>query len=287
MRFYLGTHEISWLAKYAIPFFISDRRLRRQKKYPRALCYWALDSGGFTELGLHGRWTVTPQEYVARVRRYMAEIGQMQWAATQDWMCEPHMIERTGLSVKEHQLRSIFSYITLMSLAPEVPWLPTLQGWARPDYYDHVEMYAKAGIDLSKLPIVGVGSVCRRQAMFTAEILMRDLHDVYGLNVHGFGFKKDGVKACFDVMASCDSLAWSESATHRPPLPGHDQPGPGRRRGHQHCNNCAEYAIAWRRELIQGCVDDGYVWRTPGALIEDEFVDPCFDSGSPLVVVGA
>jgi O-acetyl-ADP-ribose deacetylase (regulator of RNase III) len=33
---------------------------------------WALDSGGFTELSLHGRWKATPAAYVAAVRRYPA-----------------------------------------------------------------------------------------------------------------------------------------------------------------------------------------------------------------------
>jgi hypothetical protein len=222
-----------------------------------------------------------PQDYADRVRRYMRDIGNLRWAATQDWMCEPIMLERTGMSVKEHQVRSVLSYVELLSRAPEVPWVPTLQGWARPDYYDPIEMYEKAGVHLAKLPLVGVGSVCRRQAMFTAELLMRNLHDVHGLKVHGFGFKKDGVRAAYDVMASSDSLAWSESATHHPPLPGHELPGPRRPRGHKHCNNCLDYALRWRQELIDACVPDGLVWRTPGARVE-ESCGPSFDSqGAP------
>ena len=277
MRFYLGTHEPSWLTRLPVPLFLSDRRLRDMKKLPRALGPWALDSGGFTELNLFGRWTVEPREYAARVRRYMDEVGHLEWAATQDWMCEPTVLEKTGESVKSHQIRSVLSYVELMTIDPEIPWVPTLQGWARPDYYDHVEMYERAGVRLASRPLVGVGSVCRRQAMFTAELLMRTLHDQYDLKVHGFGFKKDGVRACYDVMASSDSLAWSEAATHRPPLPGHDQPGDHRRKGHQHCNNCAEYALAWRRELINACTPDGLVWRTPGARVEDSSA-PAFDS---------
>ena len=48
---------------------------------------WALDSGGFQELNLHGEWTVSVRQYVAEVRRYVQEIGNDRFAATQDWLC--------------------------------------------------------------------------------------------------------------------------------------------------------------------------------------------------------
>jgi hypothetical protein len=37
-------------------------------------------------------------EYAGLVARYAEEIGGMDWAAPQDWMCEPWIIEKTGLS---------------------------------------------------------------------------------------------------------------------------------------------------------------------------------------------
>jgi len=98
MRFYLGTHETSWLAKTDVPLFISRVRLALRKSYPRARGRWALDSGGFTELTKHGGWSITPVQYVAEVRRWRDEIGQMDWAAIQDWMCEPHMLMDSGLA---------------------------------------------------------------------------------------------------------------------------------------------------------------------------------------------
>jgi hypothetical protein len=56
----------------------------------------ALDSGGFTELRLHGGWRTTAAEYVTVVRRYRDQIGCLEWAAPQDWMCEPFMLAKTG-----------------------------------------------------------------------------------------------------------------------------------------------------------------------------------------------
>jgi hypothetical protein len=59
-------------------------------------------SGGFTELSIHGRWVTAAAAYVEAVDMYAERIGRMDFAAPQEWMCEPVMIKRTGLSVHEH-----------------------------------------------------------------------------------------------------------------------------------------------------------------------------------------
>lgn len=69
IRFWLGTHEPAWLNRTCVPLFISRRRLERRKRLPRATCPWALDSGGFTELSMHGRWTLDAKRYVELVRK--------------------------------------------------------------------------------------------------------------------------------------------------------------------------------------------------------------------------
>lgn len=38
-------------------------------------------------MNLHGEWTVSVRQYVAEVRRYVQEIGNDRFAATQDWLC--------------------------------------------------------------------------------------------------------------------------------------------------------------------------------------------------------
>lgn len=64
MDFYLGTHQPAWLTKAAVPLFVSHRRLVGRTRLPRAATSWALDSGGFSELSLHGEWQTDPAEYV-------------------------------------------------------------------------------------------------------------------------------------------------------------------------------------------------------------------------------
>jgi hypothetical protein len=117
-----------WQPPLSPYLFVSHRRLARCRSYRPAMCDWALDSGGFTELSMHGTWLVSPSTYVAAVRRYRAEIGRMLWASPQDWMCEAVVRAKTGLSVAEHQLRTIDNLLELRALAPEIPWTPVLQG---------------------------------------------------------------------------------------------------------------------------------------------------------------
>jgi hypothetical protein len=249
-RVYLGTHRPAWLAQSDVPLFVSRVTLDGMKRLPRARAPWALDSGGFSELQAHGRWTVSPEAYVEEVRRYAREIGRLEWAAIQDWMCEPVVIAGgraggvtfagTGLSVEEHQRRTVASYRRLLELAPEIPWAPVVQGWAGGDHVRHVEMYEAEGFDLTRAPIVGVGSICRRQATMRAGFIIRDLADL-GLRLHGFGFKKEGLRDVAGVLASSDSLAWSYSARrNRAENTGCPKSS---------CNNCLHYAREWLAEL--------------------------------------
>ncbi len=243
-RFYLGAHHPSWLAQTDVPLFLSRARLARRKRLPRALGPWALDSGGFSELNKHGAWTVEPATYVAEVRRFARDVGGLAWAAIQDWMCEPDVRRKTGLSVAEHQRRTVDSYVQLCSLAPELPWAPVLQGWTPGEYWDHVELYQRRGVRLTDAPVVGIGSICRRQAHLRPVLLLEDLVRA-GLRVHAFGFKRSGLRMLHETgelgaaadaggVVSADSMAWSYRARRE-------------RRGQQ---NSLGYALEWRAELL-------------------------------------
>jgi hypothetical protein len=156
----------------------------------------------------------------------------------------------TGLSVAEHQHRTIENNLELNTLAPDLPWIPVLQGWEIGDYERHAADYARAGIHLDRLPVVGVGSVCRRQNTEEGAEIMERIAAL-GIRPHGFGFKLEGLQACSHLLASADSMAWSGGARRRVLLPGHDKPGPGRPRGHKNCANCMEYALQWREQALR------------------------------------
>lgn len=247
MRFYLGTHETSWLERLDVPLFISHRRFARLKRWlPVARTGWALDSGGFTELGTYGRWRTTVNEYVEAVERYRQQIGRLEWAAPMDWMCEPHMIDKTGLSVREHQERTVASYLELRDRGP---FIPVLQGWTQADYERCAHLYSEAGVDLVAQPLVGLGTVCRREATDEIVDLVRCLSE-HGLRLHGFGMKKGGLRNVGPLLASADSMAWStrgRQAWH------HDRRRAcGNHRDHnggRSCANCPAWALQWRSQL--------------------------------------
>lgn len=239
VRFFLGTHQPHWL-RMDVSLFVSDRRLRRYRRLPRAAAPWALDSGGFTELSQYGTWDTgpTPREYVTRIRRYRDEIGRLAWAAPQDWMCEPFICARTGLTVAEHQAHTVDNYLRLRDLAPDLPIIPVVQGWTPGDYLRCADRYAAAQVDLTGADLVGVGSVCRRQATTPAGDVLTVLHRAGITRLHGFGFKTLGLAKYGHLLSSADSMAWSAQARRQPPLPGCH--------GHRNCANCFRYALRWR-----------------------------------------
>jgi len=248
--FYLGTHMPNWLGVDGLPadlcLFISHRRLAGRKNLPRAKVHWALDSGGFSELNLYSEWRTTPHEYVTAVRRYDEEIGELGWAAPQDWMCEPFMLAKTGLTIAEHQRRTVDNFVQLQDLwgdDSENPFMPVLQGWGRDDYLRCWDLYDAAGIDLRNYPVVGVGSVCRRQASGEIGAIMRALRQLDdGLPIHGFGVKKQGLERYGDLLNTADSMAWSYDARRSAPLDGCES--------HINCANCLRYALSWRTGVL-------------------------------------
>jgi hypothetical protein len=257
MMFYLGTHLSSWLDRTEVPLFVSRRQMPK-KRFRRATCDWALDSGGFSELTLYGKWTVSAEQYAEEVQTYAAEVGRLDWAACQDWMCEPAVLEGggiagrtapgTGKSIEEHQDLTVKSVLDLRSMAPDMKFAPVLQGWEIDDYLRHVEDYAAAGIDLSKEEVVGVGSVCRRQGSEQIRRLMQELHSL-DISLHGFGVKTQGLPDTQQYLSSADSLAWSFAA-RRTPVLLEECIGSG----HKNCANCMRYAMVWRDRLLEKLV---------------------------------
>lgn len=243
MMFWLGIHHANWLSKVNVPTMVSHRVLAGRKTLPRASAPWFKDSSGFTELGLHGRYETSARDYAAETKRQDQEIGALAHAAIQDWMCEPKMVQKTGLTIAEHQQRTITSWFDLNELEPDLPWLPVLQGWAPDDYLRHIGMWQAAGVDLFSLPLVGLGTVCKRQDTVPAARLVGMLSRT-GLKLHGFGFKITGIVRAGSWLASGDSMAWSLRARY---------PDGGRCasvRNHKNCANCLPYALKWRNALM-------------------------------------
>ncbi|MFD7919550.1 hypothetical protein ACFV3R_10030 [Streptomyces sp. NPDC059740] len=241
--FWLGVHRPRWLERDSIPMFVSNRQLAGIKTLPRALGPWALDSGGFTEITKYGEWRTSPQQYVQLIRRYRDEVGHLAWASQQDWMCEDQALRMTGRTIDEHQDLTVANFLTLRELAPELPIVPVLQGWLRPHYFRCAEKFLAAGVDLTREPLVGVGSICRRPSTYVAGTILEDLHAT-GLRLHAFGYKKSGLNTSWRHVASADSMAWSKGGRHEVMCGTHKSEA-----------NCFRYARRWRQDLLDHLAD--------------------------------
>jgi hypothetical protein len=155
------------------------------------------------------------------------------------------MVAKTGLSVREHQRRTVANYRHLKQLGPELPIIPVVQGWQLDDYLRCIDLYTAASIDLTAEPLVGVGSICRRQGTAEIAAIIKALHD-RGLRLHGFGVKTIGLSRYGQYLASADSMAWS--------LHGRRQRGCCHRAPHQGAlaseANCLHFARQWRQRLL-------------------------------------
>jgi hypothetical protein len=196
---------------------------------------------------MFGRWETTPAEYVAAVGRYQREIGSLDWAAPQDWMCEPVMLAKTGLTVREHQERTVENLLELQRLWADqstepCPFIPVLQGWTLDDYWRCVDLYADADIRLADYPLIGIGSVCKRQATGEIATILRSLGCV--LPLHGFGVKLEGLAAANRWLASADSMAWSLAGRHQP----------GCQPRHANEANCLPFALQWRQQVLNAAL---------------------------------
>lgn len=257
---YLTINTVNWLWRNehlaGIPKCISLNRLLPYKTLHPSPDPVLLDSGGFRVLQDRGYWTSTPAEYVERVRWASSQLGNVVAIAPQDWMCESiviqggrtkdgnfvgtrHYLDPEGVLteaeiVREHQRRTVENFIELRRLAPDLPIFPVLQ--AQDDYLEHVAMYAAAGVDLAAEPLVGIGSVCRRQGTREVDDIVRSLAGL-GLKLHGFGVGVAGLSMYGHLITQSDSNAWSFNGRREVGLCPHGVV--------KHEANCPVKALTW------------------------------------------
>lgn len=182
------------------------------------------------------------EAYARQVRRW-ARCGTLEAAVTQDFMCEPFMLNLTGATVADHQRWTIDRYRRLRPLVGDTYLMPVIQGYSVDEYRRHVLAY---GDEIAEGDWVGVGSVCKRNAHPRAvEAILEGIHfERPDLRLHGFGLKRTalGNGRVNELLHSCDSMAWSLHA----------------RKNHRDANDPAEahaYAKALATLPVQTAMD--------------------------------
>jgi hypothetical protein len=187
---------------------ISVNRLHNRKS-DFAVNEWMLDSAAFTELARFGHYRSDVQSYAEQVKRWKT-CGRLLAATSQDYMCEPFILEKTGLTIEDHQRLTFERYDALLAYDTGVYILPVLQGYRPEEYVSHIRQY---GDRLKAGAWVGVGSVCKRnsktdQIVAVLRAIKKERSD---LRLHGFGVKLAALssKVVRDCLWSADSIAWS------------------------------------------------------------------------------
>lgn len=210
VRFFVGLHQPSD-ARHFDAAFISVNRLR-QRKGPFVVGDWIMDSGAFSTIVTHGGYPCGVEEYAAQIARWRTN-GRLLAAVAQDFMCEPAMLAKTGLTIADHQRLTIERYDALLPLVGGVYIMPVLQGYRPEEYVSHIQQY---GDRLSPGMWVGVGSVCKRNGDVAAiEAVLVAIHRARpDLLLHGFGLKTTALRSGLvrALLFTADSMAWSFAA---------------------------------------------------------------------------
>ena len=219
VKFYPGLHQPADAQHFPLACININRIWGRKK--PVECDDVIVDSGAFRELFLHGAYRHSVNVHAAELYRlHSCGVIRISTAVAQDYMCEPFIIAKTGLTVEEHQRLTIQRYDDLIIELERlfngpIPFhvMPVLQGFSPESYVKHIKMY---GGRLKLGMWVGVGSVCKRQG--NPRSIMAVLQAIHAarpdLRLHGFGVKitallHAGVR---ELLSTADSMAWSTAA---------------------------------------------------------------------------
>jgi len=257
--FYTAYCRSHWIPRnpemHKVLNFRSEKLVKRRKPLGRAAAPWVLDSGGYTiNRGSNGdAHYVTSSEYFDRIQEFQESAGQLTWAGCQDRMCSPKALKVTGGTVQSAQRETLGSFSDLRYREGNTRILPILQGWELPQFLQHVKDYLAVGHDLTKEPVVGLGSLGGNPRK-DLEII-RVLHE-QGIRLHAFGASMEMMQQ--GLIFSADSARWSydrwkrnsqmiqlgyeKQQWCRPSLPGCSHTGD--------CCDCIDYAQVWRDLII-------------------------------------
>ena len=213
MRFFVGVHHPHKADRVPLAMVSANAIRNRKSGFPAG--DWIMDSGAFTTVTKHGGYPEGVEVYAEVIRRF-AGNGNLLAAVAQDFMCEPFVLARTGLTVADHQRMTIERYDALLECdVGGVTIMPVLQGYTISERVAHLRAY---GDRLTPGMWVGVGSVCKLNTNpGTIAGILEAIHaERPDLRLHGFGVKITALRneRVRELLWSADSMAWSFAARY-------------------------------------------------------------------------
>ncbi len=190
------------------------KRFRRPGKGLRGLNI-ALDSAGFVAMSKYGGYPWTVEQYIG-----LAKAFPWAWWASMDYCCEPEIADSREV-VEERVEKTFKRYVDCIQEAQRQGCsfpMPVLQGWKPSDYLESARLLTDRFGHLP--PLVGVGSVCRRDLKGPAGLLavvgLLDDELPPHVQLHLFGVKGALLRHIDSSrIASMDSMAWDYRARRR------------------------------------------------------------------------
>ena len=130
---------------------------------PKSAKVLFVDSGGFHSSFVHGGYNKSDAEYLHFVRKTKAD-----YFALRDYPCEPQILKKHNVTVKDQILRTVNHHIKLLDLAKKYELsakpIPVIQGWEIGDYLFCLDKFREHGLIGNGFDYIAIGSLCRRHA---------------------------------------------------------------------------------------------------------------------------
>ena len=188
-----------------------DNRKKRfmiQRTPPGHVSSISIDSGGFTAAQRWGEYPWTVEEYVEFIRK-SSENVRLDFCAVMDYACEPDVNRTVNPTNIDRIKATVENEALCIAAAPDLPWLPVLQGDNLSEREFDIEYRAKNNVEIK--PYMGIGSVCKRGAKKAREVVRFYAGTLTGVRYHAFGLDVRALNKC-DVLRnikSWDSYAWA------------------------------------------------------------------------------
>lgn len=185
---------------------------RKRFKIRRPPADWVksivIDSGGFTAAKRWGQYPWSYAQYADWIRESSRDVD-LDFCAVMDYACEP-TVNRDILATNQARIEAtIKNEARLKEVAPDLPWLPVLQG----DNLTERAYDLERRRELGQLPTdyAGIGSVCGRGRNGAVETVRFYAWQLPGVKFHGFGMHIQALddNETYFALKSWDSYGWT------------------------------------------------------------------------------